>query len=199
VVDGGLHIEMADGSMIDVAPDDVFDIPPGHDGWATGDRPFVAVHWAGFRSWLPERPGERILLTLLFTDIVGSTERAVAFGDAAWRELLAQHYRTVRGVLDRYRGREVSTVGDGFLAAFDGAARAIHAAIAIRDRATRDGLSIRAAFTGEADLAGSDVRGVTVHEAVRTGCRARRDPRGGDHPPAVKRAPFSPTTAGPMS
>ena len=175
-VDGELHIEMVDGSMIDVAPNDVFDIPPGHDGWATGDRPFVAVHWGGFRSWLPERPGERTLVTLLFTDIVGSTERAVALGDAAWRELLAEHYRTVRGVLDRYRGREVSTAGDGFFAAFDGAARAIHAAIAIRDRATRDGLSIRAGVhSGEVEIVGSDVRGVTVHEAARIAAAAEPD------------------------
>ena len=175
-VDGGLHIEMVDGSVIDVAPNDVFDIPPGHDGWAIGDRPFVAVNWAGFRSWLPERPGERILLTLLFTDIVGSTERAVALGDAAWRDLLAQHYRAVRDVLDRYRGREVSTSGDGFLAAFDGAGRAIQAAVASRDRANLDGLSVRAGVhSGEVDIAGNDLRGVTVHEAARVASAARVD------------------------
>ena len=95
-----------------------------------GDEPFVSVHWAGFRSWVPERSGERVLLTLLFTDIVGSTERAVAIGDTAWREALAAHYRSIRPILDRYRGREVATTGDGLLAAFDGAGRAIEAALA---------------------------------------------------------------------
>jgi class 3 adenylate cyclase len=168
VVDGRLHVEMRDGSVIEVGPNDVFDIPPGHDGSVVGDVPLIAVNWAGFRSWVPERTGERILVTLLFTDIVGSTERAVELGDAGWRELLGRHYRDVRAVLDRYRGREVSTAGDGFMAAFDGAARAIDAAVAIRDRSARDGLAIRAGVhSGEAEISGENLRGVTVHEAAR--------------------------------
>jgi class 3 adenylate cyclase len=176
VVDGALHVEMHDGSVIEVGPNDVFDIPPGHDGWAVGDRPLVAVNWAGFRSWVPERTGERILVTLLFTDIVGSTEHAVALGDTAWRELLTRHYRSVRSVLDRYRGREIDTAGDGFLAVFDGAARAVQAAVAIRDRSARDGLSIRAGVhSGEAEVAGDDLRGVTVHEAARIAAAAGSD------------------------
>ncbi len=176
VVDGGLHVEMQDGSVIEVGPNDVFDIPPGHDGWAIGERPLIAVNWAGFRSWTPERTGERVLLTLLYTDIVGSTQRAVELGDQAWRELLGQHYRAVRTVLDRYRGREVDTAGDGFLAAFDGAARAIQAAVAIRDRSVRDGLSIRAGVhSGEVELSGDDLRGVTVHEAARIAAAAGTD------------------------
>jgi class 3 adenylate cyclase len=168
VVTGRLHVEMQDGSVIEVGPDEVFDVPPGHDGWATGDEPMVSVGWGGFRSWLPARSGERVLVTLLFTDIVGSTERAVALGDAAWAQLLAKHYRAVRAELDRYRGREVTTVGDGFLAVFDGAARAIEAAAAIAGRADADGLAIRAGVhSGEVELVGADVRGVTVHEAAR--------------------------------
>ncbi len=168
VIEGTMHVDMADGSVIEIGPNDVFDVPPGHDGRVTGDRPMVILSWAGFRSWSPERSGERVLVTLLFTDIVGSTERAVALGDRAWRDLLAQHYRGVRTVLDRYRGREVSTTGDGFLATFDGAARAIEAAVAIRDQASRDGLSVRAGVhSGEVEIAGGDVRGVTVHEAAR--------------------------------
>jgi class 3 adenylate cyclase len=128
----------------------------------------VNVTWAGFGSWVPDRSGERVLLTLLFTDLVGSTEQAAALGDKAWRELLARHYRAVRGVLDRYRGREISTAGDGFLATFDGAGRAVEAAVAIRDRTLADGLSIRAGVhSGEVELAGDDVRGLAVHEAAR--------------------------------
>jgi class 3 adenylate cyclase len=173
VVDGGMHVQMQDGSTLELGPDDVFDIPPGHDGWAVGDRPLVTLGWAGFRSWVPERGGERVLVTLLFTDIVASTEHAVSVGDARWREVLARHYRTVRDVLDRYRGREIATAGDGFLAAFDGAARAVRAAIAIRDRSAEDGLAVRAGVhSGEAEIAGDDLHGVTVHEAARIAAAA---------------------------
>jgi class 3 adenylate cyclase len=168
VLDGSLHIEMQDGSVIDLGPDEVFDIPPGHDGWAVGDRPWTAVTWAGFRSWTTDRSGERILVTLLFTDIVGSTERAAAIGDSGWREVLAGHYRVVREILDRFHGREVKTAGDGFLAVFDGAVRAIKAAVTIRDRSERDGLSVRAGVhSGEVEVHGDDLHGLTVHEAAR--------------------------------
>jgi class 3 adenylate cyclase len=176
VVGGRLHVEMRDGSVMDVGPNDVFDIPPGHDGWVLGDEPWLAVNWAGFRSWAPGSTGERVLLTILFTDIVGSTERAVELGDRLWREVLARHYRAVRVALDRYRGREVDTAGDGFLAVFDGAGRAIHAASAIRDAAHKDGLSIRAGVhSGEVEIVGDAVRGVAVHEASRIAAVADTD------------------------
>jgi class 3 adenylate cyclase len=117
-----------------------------------------------------------VLVTLLVTDIVGSTERAVTLGDAAWRELVAGHFRAVRSVLDRYRGREIKTAGDGFLAIFDGAARAIGAAVAIQQRAAADGLAIRAGVhSGEVEIAGNDVRGVAVHEAARVSAAAGSD------------------------
>lgn len=102
-VDGMLHVEMQDGSVLEVGPNEVFDVPPGHGGWVVGDRPFVALGWAGYRSWIPERSGERVLLTLLVTDIVNSTKRAIELGDTPWREMLAHHYQDVRRVLDRYR------------------------------------------------------------------------------------------------
>jgi class 3 adenylate cyclase len=168
VVAGRLHVEMRDGSVMDVGPNEVFDIPPGHDGWVISDEPWLAVNWAGFRSWVPGRTGERVLLTILFTDLVGSTERAVSLGDREWRDVLARHYRSVRVALDRYRGREVDTAGDGFLAVFDGAGRAIHAASAIREAARKDRLSIRAGIhSGEVEIVGDAVRGVAVHEASR--------------------------------
>ena len=169
LLDGALHIEMDDGSTLDVGRNDVFDIPPGHDGWVTGDTPMQAINWSGVRTWMP-RPesGERVVATILFTDIVGSTEIAERLGDAAWRELLGRHYRDVRDELDRFRGREISTTGDGFLAVFDGAGRAIQAAIAIRDRARSLDLDIRAGIhVGEVEAVGGDVRGVAVHEAAR--------------------------------
>ena len=123
VLEGRLHIEMDDGSVLEVGPSDVFDIPPGHDGWVISEEPWRAINWSGVRSWLPEpESGDRVIATLLFTDIVASTEAAVRLGDRAWRELLGRHNREVRDQLDRFRGREIDTTGDGFLAVFDGAA-----------------------------------------------------------------------------
>jgi class 3 adenylate cyclase len=169
VTEGVLHVEMDDGSILDIGPNEVYDIPPGHDGWALGDSPVRAVSWSGVRTWLPEpSSGERVVATLLFTDIVGSTEMATELGDLAWRELLGRHNREVRDQLDRFRGREVNTTGDGFLAVFDGAARAIHAARAIRSKAGDAGLEVRQGIhTGEVEVVGTDVRGVAVHEAAR--------------------------------
>jgi class 3 adenylate cyclase len=169
MVSGHMRVQSDDGAIIDVGPNDVFDVAPGHDGWTVGDQPVVFVNWNGFRTWLPDtQQSERVLLTLLFTDIVGSTERVSSMGDGSWRELLASHNQAVRGVLDRFRGREISTTGDGFFAAFDGAGRAIQAALEIRSQAIDLGIEIRQGIhTGEVELAGSDLRGVTVHEAAR--------------------------------
>lgn len=173
VLDGMLHVEMQDGSVLDIGPGEVFDVPPGHDGWVPGDRPFVALSWAGYRSWIPERSGDRILLTLLVTDIVDSTKRAIAVGDATWRELLARHYRDVRTVLDQYRGREIKTTGDGILATFDAAGRAVEAALEMAERAGRSDLEIRAGVhSGEVEVRGDDLAGVTVHEAARVAAAA---------------------------
>jgi class 3 adenylate cyclase len=106
--------------------------------------------------------------TLLMTDIVDSTARAVELGDGRWRDLLARHDQIVRAQLDRFRGREVTTTGDGFLAVFDGAERAIRAGQAIERALSDIGLEARAAVhTGEIELAGEDVRGLTVHIAAR--------------------------------
>jgi class 3 adenylate cyclase len=174
VISGSLHIEMDDGSVLEVGPNDVFDIPPGHDGWVISEEPMLSINWSGVRSWLPEPEfGDRVLATLLFTDIVGSTELAARLGDRAWRELLGRHDREVRNVLDRHRGREVKTTGDGFLAVFDGAGRAVRAAIDVRTRARAIGLEIRAGVhTGEVELARDDLRGVAVHEAARIAAAA---------------------------
>ena len=185
VVAGRLHVEMRDGSVMDVGPNEVFDIPPGHDGWVISDEPWLAVNWAGFRSWVPGRTGERVLLTILFTDLVGSTERAVSLGDREWRDVLARHYRSGRVALDRYRGREVDTAGDGFLAVFDGAGRAIDAASAIREAARKDRLHPRRDTFGRGRDRGRcrprrrRARGV----ADRCRRRRRRDPdlRGDAH------------------
>jgi class 3 adenylate cyclase len=116
---------------------------------------------------------DRVLATVLFTDIVGSTKRAAEAGDRRWRELLDAHTGAVRRELDRFRGREVDTAGDGVFAVFDGPARAIRCAAAIRDAAGALGLEERAGLhTGEVELAGENVRGIAVHIGARVAAEA---------------------------
>jgi pimeloyl-ACP methyl ester carboxylesterase len=117
---------------------------------------------------------ERVLATVLFTDIVGSTERAAEIGDARWRQLLERHDAMVRSELARHHGREIKTVGDGFLATFDGPARAIRCACAILANARHLGLDVRAGIhTGECELIGEDVGGIGVHIGARVAAAAQ--------------------------
>lgn len=169
VVSGHHRSEFADGTSIELGPDDVFDIPPGHDGRTIGDEPFVYIAWEGLRTWAtPIGVGERTLLTLVFTDLVASTTTAVNLGEQAWSDLLARHNELVRSAIAQHRGHEVGTTGDGFLATFDGAARAIRFAEDVRRGAGTLGLRIRAGVhTGEVDIVGSDIRGIAVHETAR--------------------------------
>ena len=119
------------------------------------------------------REPDRVLATVLCTDIVGSTQRAGELGDRRWRELLEAHEAVVRAELARYGGREVDTAGDGFLATFDGPARAIRAAGAIRDSVRSLGLELRAGLhTGECELANGKVRGIAVHTGARVAALA---------------------------
>jgi class 3 adenylate cyclase len=121
----------------------------------------------------PMREPDRILATVLFTDIVGSTERANDLGDRRWRELLERHHVLVRGELNRFQGREVDTAGDGFFAAFDGPARAIRCARAIREAVRELGVEIRAGLhTGECELVGEKMAGVAVHTGARVAALA---------------------------
>jgi class 3 adenylate cyclase len=114
------------------------------------------------------RQADRVLATVLFADIAGSTERAAKLGDNPWRELLETFYRKVRDVLREYRGQEINTSGDGFLAAFDGPARAIRCAGAIRDAVRSLGLEVRCGLhTGECEIVGADLAGIAVHIGAR--------------------------------
>ena len=117
---------------------------------------------------------DRVLATVLFTDIVRSTELASELGDREWRRLLERHHDVVRQVLERYRGMEVGTAGDGFLATFDGPARAVRAALSARETLRPLGLEIRAGVhTGEVEVIGEDVAGIAVHTGARVADVAR--------------------------
>jgi class 3 adenylate cyclase len=135
----------------------------------TGDIDAIVAEMRGFLTGVREGPSpDRVLATVLFTDIVGSTEQAAALGDRRWRDLLENHHALVRQELARFRGREVKTLGDGFLATFDGPARAIRCAAAIRDRVRPLRIEIRAGLhTGECEFMGDDVAGIAVHIGAR--------------------------------
>jgi len=143
---------------------------PGDDHWiSAGNLDELADEIEEFLTGtrpLPEP--DRVLATVLFTDIVGSTERAVELGDRRWRELLNTHDAAVRRELERFRGREVDTAGDGFLATFDGPARAVRCAISAGDAVRQLGIEVRAGIhTGECELDGQKVRGIAVHTGAR--------------------------------
>jgi len=170
VLSGRFGVIMRDGTTGECGPDDVFELPPGHDAWTIGDEPVVSIEWTGYHAWTPPTGGvhERVLTTILFTDLVGSTAMLVRAGDDAWREALSAHYEAARIELERFRGREVETTGDGLLATFVSPASALKCAAAIRSVAARDGLQIRAGLhVGEVDLVGANVRGAAVNETAR--------------------------------
>jgi class 3 adenylate cyclase len=114
-----------------------------------------------------------VLATVLFTDIVGSTERAAHLGDVRWQSLLAEHNRVVRRQLERFGGNEIKVVGDGFLVTFDGPARAVRCAIATRDEVRELGLEIRAGVhVGEIEVLPDDIAGLAVHLGARVSALA---------------------------
>jgi class 3 adenylate cyclase/pimeloyl-ACP methyl ester carboxylesterase len=156
-IDGATFVELPGGDLSftpanHVVVDEVVE-------FLTGERPVIEV--------------ERILSTVLFTDIVASTERAASLGDRRWRSLLDAHDRAVREQLRRFRGREINTTGDGFVASFDGPARAIRCAQAIIEVAGKLGVELRAGLhTGECEVRGDDLGGLAVHIAARVGALA---------------------------
>jgi class 3 adenylate cyclase len=130
----------------------------------------VGIEFSGSRMFAvpPDAVGEGIVATLLFTDIVGSTAVLARVGDAAWREMLLAHNVAMRAELERFRGRELKTTGDGFLAAFDSASRAVRCAQAMVAAARACGLDVRVGcHTGEVELVHGDAHGVAVHAAAR--------------------------------
>jgi len=175
---GVMHIAMEDGESLEIPAGSAFEIPPGHDAWVVGDEPWVAVVWTSIRTYAlaPDAPDARVLATVLFTDIVDSTATLERVGDAAWRELLHDHNVRLRDQLNVFRGREITTTGDGILAVFDSASRAVQAALAMSRSARAMGLPIRIGIhSGEIEFVGANVRGVAVHAAARVMSLARAD------------------------
>ncbi len=148
---GARYVEVRGGAVLSAHNEDFVDAV---EEFVTGRLPMAAV--------------DRVLATILFTDIVDSTAQTAAMGDRGWRRVLDEHDAMVRGHLLRFRGREINTTGDGFLATFDGPARAIRCACAIRDEAHQLGVEVRAGLhTGEIELRGDDIAGMSVNIASR--------------------------------
>jgi class 3 adenylate cyclase len=169
LLSGRFAARMDDGEEVTFQPGDVMDIPPGHDAWVVGDEPAVLIDFAGNIGALGlPREHERIVTTLLMTDIVDSTPNARRLGDAAWKQVLSDHNRLVRAQLLRFGGHEVNTTGDGFLATFRSAVAALRCAAAILEALRDSGTEVRiGVHTGEVEIMGNDIGGVVVHAAAR--------------------------------
>ena len=169
---GGVDVDGLEEArwVADRLPDATLVVTPGRDylPWV-GDQDALLDEVAAFVTGArPERAPDRVLLTVLFTDLVGSTRRVTELGDARWRELLEQHNRAVREVLSRFGGHEIDRAGDGFLATFDGPARAVRAALTIVSELAELGLDVRAGVhTGEVELLGDGIGGIAVHIGAR--------------------------------
>ena len=156
---------------------EVVELPGLRDSYTWADdaaNALTAREIERFVNGLAAAPGsDRILATILFTDIVGSTQTAAEVGDAAWRDLLARHHALVREILARYRGEELDTAGDGFFVSFDGPGRAIESACAIRDEVRSLGLEIRAGLhTGECERVEGKLGGIAVSIGARVAAEA---------------------------
>jgi class 3 adenylate cyclase len=169
LISGRFAVRMDDGEKAEFEPGDVMDVPPGHDAWVVGDEPAVLIDFAGNIEALGlPREHERMVTTLLMTDIVDSTRIASRFGDAAWKQLLSDHNRIVRAQLLRFGGSEIDTTGDGFLATFRSAVAALRCGKAIIDALRDTDTKVRiGVHTGEVEPMGSNIGGVAVHAAAR--------------------------------
>ncbi len=169
-VSGRLRVQMPDGTELEIGPNEVFEIPPGHDAWVIGDEPWVSIDFEAMRTYgkKSDTLAERTLASIVMTDIVDSTRRAGELGASRWLDIIAEHNRKAQTAIERRRGRLVKTTGDGVIAAFDSPERAVEAGAALRDVASELGLEIRAAIhSGEVQVGVDDIRGIAVHTAAR--------------------------------
>jgi class 3 adenylate cyclase len=168
-VSGRLGLRLDDGTTFEIGPNTVFDIPAGHDGWVIGDDPWETYDFAGMRAFARAiETDDRILASILFTDVVDSTATAERMGDKRWRDVISTLNERSGFEIDRQRGRLIKTTGDGVIALFDGTERAVRCAATLIDQAHELGLGLRAGVhTGEVELQPGDVRGLAVHMASR--------------------------------
>jgi pimeloyl-ACP methyl ester carboxylesterase len=158
-IPGAHYVELPGTDHIPFVGENAAEVADAIDEFLTGSKASVA--------------SDRVLATVLFTDIVGSTEKAVDLGDSRWRDLLNKHNSTIRKNIMRFRGRETNTTGDGFLVTFDGPGRAVHCACAIADEIRPLGIDIRAGLhTGECEKIGDNIGGIAVHIGARVAAMA---------------------------
>lgn len=170
MMEGTLRYVTPEGLEMEVTPGMLFEILPGHDAWVVGDEEVVQYDFAGMRTFALPAAGrtERILATLVCTDIVDSTATAERVGPAAWRTMLTELNAASRRQIDKFRGKVVANTGDGLISIFDGAERAVRCGMAVSDEATRLGLQLRCGVhTGEVELIPDNIRGVAVHIVSR--------------------------------
>lgn len=169
VLSGRFAIRMDDGEEVELQPNEVADVPAGHDAWVVGDEPAVLLDFAGNISDIGmPREHDRFVATLLMTDIVDSTRTAARIGDKAWKQLLDDHNRAVRVQLTRFDGTEIDTTGDGFLATFPTAAGAFRCAAAIQEVLESVGVAVRiGVHTGEIERVQGGIHGIAVHAVAR--------------------------------
>ena len=172
---GSLGVRMEDGTTLTIGPGDAYEIPAGHLAWVEGDVPWESVEFTSGHAYgkSPDDLGERVLATIAFSDVCDSTAILARIGDAEWTRVVREHNQRIRAVIDRFRGRELATLGDGFLALFDGAGKAVLAAAAMDPAVADLGIRVRTGLhTGEVAIVGGQARGVAVHAAARVAALA---------------------------
>jgi class 3 adenylate cyclase len=170
MMEGRLRYTTPEGLEMEVSPGMLFEILPGHDAWVVGEEPVIQYDFAGMRTFALPAAGrsERILATLVCTDIVDSTATAERLGPAAWRTTLTELNAASRRQIDKYRGKVAANTGDGLIAIFDGAERGVRCGMAISEAAAMLGLGLRCGVhTGEVELIPDNIRGVAVHIVSR--------------------------------
>jgi class 3 adenylate cyclase len=172
---GTLQVTMDDGTELVIRAGDAYEIPPGHEVLVIGEDRWESVEFASAHTFglAPEEIGERVLATVLFSDIVDSTRMLERLGDHAWASVLREHNERIRAAIDRFRGREMAATGDGFLALFDGAAKAVRAGALMDPAVAELGIRVRVGLhTSEVEIVGGQPRGVGVHAAARVAALA---------------------------
>ena len=167
-ISGRCAAEDRDGTVTEIGPGDLFDIPPGHDAWVIGDEPCITVDFQGVAGWALRGAASGTLTTILFTDVVDSTALIARIGDAAWRRLQGLYLESIHGALAQHGGVLVDTAGDGALGQFDSPAAAVRAACGISAAAQRIGLQTRTSVhSGEVERHDGGLTGMAVHIGAR--------------------------------